>query len=110
MKRLIASALLAALAQAAGAVAGEPPRSAGGVAFAEPSGGVTDTVYVVAPPNYAYVIARAPGSFLDCGTGAERRATDADGRDAAALFCGVSLTETVATPDVGAPARLFVHY
>ncbi|MEO1311440.1 MAG: hypothetical protein AAFV51_10805 [Pseudomonadota bacterium] len=89
------------------AAAGE---SVGGVILGEAKAGITDAVYVLAPPDYAYVMTRSAGSFLDCGEGASLRAVDADGRDAADLLCGVTLTETVATPKVGASARLYVHY
>ncbi len=99
-----------ALANTAFAISALADETAGGVVLGEAKAGVTDTVYVLAPPDYAYVMTRAAGSFLDCGEGANLRAVDGDGRDAAALLCGVTLTETVATPDVGASARLIIHY
>lgn len=84
--------------------------SAGGVALGDSQGGVTDRAYVTAPPNYAYVVERESGSFLDCGEGMDGRSTDADGRDMAGLRCGVTLTETVVIPAASKSARLVVHY
>ncbi|HXI87696.1 MAG TPA: hypothetical protein VNH64_09570, partial [Parvularculaceae bacterium] len=43
--------------------------SAGGVALGDSDGGVTDRAYVMAPPDYQYVVERDSGSFLDCGEG-----------------------------------------
>jgi len=84
--------------------------SAGGVAVGEGAGGVTDRVYISAPPNYVYVVEKERGSFLDCGEGQETRATDGDGRDLAALRCGVTLTETIFIPTAAASARIIIHY
>ena len=84
--------------------------SAGGVAVGEGHGGITDRAYVSAPPNYIYVVETERGSFLDCGEGKEARATDADGRDVAALRCGVTLTETMVIPAAAESARITVHY
>lgn len=84
--------------------------SAGGVAVGEGAGGITDRAYITAPPNYLYVVEKERGSFLDCGEGRETRATDADGRDRAALHCGVTLTETVVIPAAASSARIVVHY
>lgn len=84
--------------------------SAGGVAIGEGHGGVADEAYVIAPPHYLYVVEKEPGSFLDCGEGQESRATDASGRDAAALSCGVTLTETIVIPAASASARIIIHY
>ncbi len=89
-----------------GAQAGE----AGGVALGDSRGGVTDRAYVMAPPNYAYVVEKEPGSFLDCGEGVTQRATDADGRDLAGLRCGVTLTETIVIPAAAVSARIIIHY
>jgi len=84
--------------------------SAGGVAIAEGSGGVTDRAYVSAPPHYLYVVETERGSFLDCGARQETRATDEDGRDMASLRCGVTLTETIVIPAAATSARIIVHY
>lgn len=104
----------AALSPAAAAASGPPVAGAGvgagGIALGASEGGVTDHAYVVAPPDWAYVTARAPGSFLDCGEGAEVRRTDHDGRDAPQLSCGVSITETLVVPAASHRARLIVHY
>ena len=88
----------------------QPMRTAGGVAIGEGVGGVTDRAYVSAPPNYADVVEKEPGNFLDCGDGIEARATDGDGRDMAGLRCGVTLTETIIIPAAAASARLIIHY
>lgn len=85
-------------------------KTAGGVALGDSRGGVTDRAYVIAPPDWAYVVEKEPGSFLDCGEGMEARATDADGRDLAGLRCGVTLTETVVIPTAAASARIIIHY
>ena len=95
-----------ALAGEAGVIRG----SAGGVAIAEGSGGVTDRAFVSAPPNYLYVVETERGSFLDCGARQETRATDKDGRDMAILRCGVTLTETIVIPAAASSARIIVHY
>ncbi len=84
--------------------------TAGGVSIGESHGGIADEAYVIAPPHYLYVVEKEPGSFLDCGEGQETRATDANGRDAAALSCGVTLTETIVIPAASASARIIVHY
>ncbi len=83
---------------------------AGGVAIGEGRGGVADEAFVVAPPHYLYVVEKEPGSFLDCGEGQETRQTDESGRDAAALSCGVSLTETIVIPAASVSARIIIHY
>ncbi|MBB5518127.1 hypothetical protein [Amphiplicatus metriothermophilus] len=80
------------------------------MALGESQGGVTDRAYIMAPPNYAYVIEKEPGSFLDCGKGLDRRLTDAAGRDRAGLACGVTLTETLAIPAAAESARIIIHY
>lgn len=85
-------------------------KSAGGLALGEGHGGITDQAYVIAPPNWLYVVERERGSFLDCGDGQETRMTDDSGRDAAELTCGVTLTETVIIPAASASARIIVHY
>lgn len=90
------------------ALAGE--RSAGGLALGEGHGGITDQAYIVAPPNWLYVVEKERGSFLDCGEGQETRSTDASGRDVAALTCGVTLTETIVIPAASTSARIIVHY
>lgn len=87
-----------------------PATSAGGVAIGESAGGITDRAYVAAPPNYLYIVEKERGSFLDCGEGQDGRATDEDGRDMAALRCGVTLTETIVIPAAAASARIIVHY
>jgi len=84
--------------------------TAGGVAVGESQGGVTDRAYVIAPPNYAYVVERKAGSFLDCGDGMDAQATDKNGRDLAPLQCGVTLTETIVIPAAAASARVVVHF
>lgn len=110
--RTVLTAAFAALALtvAGPATAGEPPLTAGGVAIGDSTGGVTDRAYVTAPPNFAYVIEKERGSFLDCGDGQETRAADEDGRDEAFLRCGVTLTETIVIPAAAASARIIVHY
>lgn len=102
--------LAAALAAPAVMLTSAAAGSAGGVALGEARGGVTDGAFVTAPPDYAYVVEREAGSFLDCGDGMDARATDADGRDLAALNCGVTLTETLAIPAAARSARIIVHY
>jgi len=71
---------------------------------------LADAAFVAAPPDYRYVAMRAPGSFLDCGAGAEARRTDAAGRDAAPLACAVTLTETIVIPAASQSARLIIHF
>lgn len=85
-------------------------RSAGGLALGESHGGITDQAYVIAPPNWLYVVEKERGSFLDCGEGQETRATDEAGRDVAELTCGVTLTETIVIPAASTSARIIVHY
>lgn len=92
------------------AAAQSPAVTAGGVAVGEGAGGVTDHAWVTAPPNYLYVVERERGSFLDCGEGQELRAADADGRDRAALRCGVTLTETIVIPAAASSARVIIHF
>lgn len=95
------------------AVAGReaPARaSAGGVALGEAHGGIADQAYVIAPPNWLYVVEKERGSFLDCGEGQETRATDEAGRDVAELTCGVTLTETIVIPAASTAARIIIHY
>lgn len=93
------------------AVCADAPRgTAGGVAVGEGSGGVTDRAFILAPPNYVYVVEKSPGSFLDCGDGQEIRTTDNDGRDMAIMRCGVTLTETIVIPAAAESARIIVHY
>lgn len=96
-------------AQSGGAQA-QKAQSAGGVTIADGAGGITDRVFVAAPPNYLYVVEKERGSFLDCGEGQDRRATDEDGRDVAFLRCGVTLTETVVIPAAATSARITIHY
>ncbi|MEL7490019.1 MAG: hypothetical protein AAGJ73_04815 [Pseudomonadota bacterium] len=82
----------------------------GGVSVGDSQGGVTDRAYVMAPPNYAYVVERESGSFLDCGEGMDARQTNADGRALAPLQCGVTLTETIFIPTAAASAKIIVHF
>ena len=82
----------------------------GGVLVGDNLGGFTDRVWVVAPPETAYVLELAPGSFLDCGTGQSQRQVDGHGRDEAPLLCGVTVTEILHLPDVGTPARITFHF
>ncbi|MEM8771824.1 MAG: hypothetical protein AAGD92_09280 [Pseudomonadota bacterium] len=106
----LAAIVSVALTFSSAALADPPNRSAGGVSVGEGAGGVTDHAYVTAPPNYLYVVETARGTFLDCGEGAEMRATDADGRDRAPLRCGVTLTETVVIPAAASSARVIIHF
>ena len=103
-------ALSAGLLVLSGAAAAEGPGSVGGIAIGEAHGGIADEAFVIAPPHYLYVVEKEPGSFLDCGEGQELRMTDEAGRDAAALSCGVTLTETIVIPAASASARIIVHY
>ena len=109
------AALMAAL-MAAPAFATEPITAeravtgAGGLALGAAEGGVTDRAFVTAPPNYHYIVERAPGSFVDCGAGMDARVTDPAGRSVAPLTCGVTLTETIVIPAASSSARLIVHY
>ncbi len=84
--------------------------TAGGLAPGESSGGVIDTLFVTAPPHWFYVVEKQAGSFVDCGNGSDYRSTDHNGRDSAALTCGVTLTETLVVPAASQSARLIVHY
>ena len=84
--------------------------SSGGIALGESRGGVTDRAYVTAPPNWAFVLEREAGSFLDCGEGMDARVTDDAGRDLAGLRCDVTLTETVVIPAASQSARIIIHY
>ena len=106
---LTAASACAALLAVSPAWAGETA-SAGGLALGESHGGIADQAYVLAPPNYLYVVEKERGSFLDCGEGQEIRLTDADGRDAAELTCGVTLTETIVIPAASTSARIIVHF
>lgn len=99
-----------ALAQSDRATERVPERAAGGVSIADARDGVTDSAFVLAPPNYRYVVVREPGSFVDCGAGQEARVIDTDGRDFADLTCAVTLTETVVIPAAARSARIIVHY
>ncbi|HRX38977.1 MAG: hypothetical protein KDA48_05515 [Amphiplicatus sp.] len=101
-------AMSAAALLCGAALAGDA--TAGGVAAGESQGGVTDRAFISAPPNWSYVVEREPGSFLDCGEGMDARMTDEDGRDLAALRCGVTLTETIAIPAAAQSARIIIHY
>lgn len=101
---------LAAPLIAAVAVAPASAESAGAVALGESLGGVVDRAYVSAPPQFAYVMERAAGSFLDCGEGAETRKADEAGRDQPSLTCGVTLTETIVIPAAADSARIIVHF
>ncbi|MEO1015029.1 MAG: hypothetical protein AAFX08_07550 [Pseudomonadota bacterium] len=101
--------LFAIAALAVSPAAAETP-AAGGVALADARDGVTDAAFVVAPPNYRYVVAREPGSFVDCGAGAEAKATDESGRGVAGLACAVTLTETIVIPAASRSARVIIHY
>jgi len=85
-------------------------RTAGGLALGESHGGIADQAYVVAPPNFLYVVEKERGSFLDCGEGQELRSTDEAGRDVAELTCGVTLTETIVIPAASTAARIIIHY
>jgi hypothetical protein len=106
VNRPIAS-IAAAAALLGNAIAGG---EAGGVAIGEGHGGVADEAFVLAPPFYLFVVEKEPGSFLDCGEGQETRKTDEFGRDAAALSCGVSLTETIVIPAASVSARIIIHF
>ncbi|MEM8986592.1 MAG: hypothetical protein AAGC95_07700 [Pseudomonadota bacterium] len=94
---------------APGAAETAPPM-AGGLALGETFGGVTDRAYAMGPPNFAYVVKRSPGAFLDCGAAMEMEAHNDAGLSDVALDCGVTLSETVSVPRVGAKASLTIHY
>lgn len=98
------------LAAMATPLAASDVRSAGGVALGESHGGITDQAYIVAPPNWLYIVEKERGSFLDCGEGQEIRKTDSSGRDVSELTCGVTLTETIVIPAASASARIIVHF
>ncbi len=104
----VAGVVVLLAAMSAPAKAGE--RSAGGLALGESHGGITDQAYVIAPPNWLYVVEKERGSFLDCGEGQEIRTTDDSGRDAAQLTCGVTLTETIVIPAASTSARIIIHF
>jgi hypothetical protein len=106
LNRVLGAAFAAAFSTSA--MAGD--RSAGGIALGESHGGITDEAYVIAPPNWLYVVEKERGSFLDCGEGQEIRKTDGSGRDVAALTCGVTLTETIVIPAASSSARILVHF
>jgi hypothetical protein len=101
---------IVAAALSTGPVLAGGAASAGSVAIGESQGGITDRAYVSAPPDWSYVVEREPGSFLDCGEGMDASSTDRDGRDLAALRCGVTLTETMVIPTAAASARIVVHF
>lgn len=86
------------------------PEAAGSVALGEPDGGITDHVFVAAPPNFQVVIERNSGSFVDCGDGMDLTRTDAAGRRMSDLDCRVTLTETVVIPAASASATVIIHY
>ncbi|MEM9263148.1 MAG: hypothetical protein AAGA22_06180, partial [Pseudomonadota bacterium] len=85
-------------------------RSAGGVAIADATDGITSAAYVLAPPNYSFVVEREAGSFIDCGGGQQIRSADQSGRLVEELSCSVSLTETVVIPAAAESARIIIHY
>ncbi len=85
-------------------------RLAIGAALGDASGGVTDRVFVAAPPYAAFVVERASGSFVDCGAGMSSVSVDADGRTVAELPCGVTLTETLFVPTAAASAKVYIHF
>ena len=107
---VLASTSLAQERAGAGQQLASKPHAAGGVAVGDAQGGVTDRAFVSAPPNYAYVIEREAGSFLDCGEGMDQQSTDEDGRALAPLACGVTLAETIFIPAAAASARITIHY
>jgi len=84
--------------------------SMGGLAVGEPDGGIVDRYFVTAPPNWVYFVENQRGSFVDCGEVSARGQTDPDGRDMAALNCGVTITETMVIPAAAQSARLIVHF
>lgn len=109
-KQFVTGTVAAAWLALAAAGASAADASAGSIAVGDSQGGVTDRAYISAPPNWSFVVEREPGSFLDCGEGMDARQTDADGRDLAALSCGVTLTETMVIPAAAQSARIIVHY
>lgn len=84
--------------------------SVGQLVIGEGADGITDRAYVIAPPNWYYVVDIEPGSFLNCGDFTQARKTDDDGRDQASLNCGVTLTETVVIPAASTSATITIHY
>ncbi len=84
--------------------------SFGGVTAGDSVGGVTDRVFVTAPPEYRFQVETEPGSFLDCGRNWQSGIADGDGRHQALISCGVTLTETLVIPASATSARLTVHY
>lgn len=104
------AALAAVGTPVSAAFAAEPAGSVGGIALGDSEGGITDRAFVVAPPDYQYIVERDSGSFINCGEGMDVRVTDGDGRDLAPLRCGVTLTETVVIPTASESARLIVHF
>jgi hypothetical protein len=109
-KHLVNAGLALCFAAAPALASDRPPSATGGVAIGESLGGITDRAFVLAPPHWAYVVEREPGSFVDCGEGMDPRATDSNGRDVAVLQCGVTITETVVIPAAAASARIIIHY
>lgn len=85
-------------------------KSAGSITPGVSHGGVISQLYVTAPPGWAFQLERTPGSFVDCGEGRRMLVTDKDGRAAANLSCGVTITETLVIPAASESARLIVHY
>jgi hypothetical protein len=111
VRKQILNGIACALALSGAALAGPAGQgSAGGIVLGATHGGITSEAYVTAPPNWLYVVERERGSFLDCGEGQDQRTTDASGRDAAHLTCGVTLTETVVIPAASTSARIIIHY
>ncbi|MEL6506001.1 MAG: hypothetical protein AAFR29_00075 [Pseudomonadota bacterium] len=86
------------------------PRAAGGVAAGENRGGVIDSVHVMAPPGWAFVLETQAGSFVDCGNETIAQHTDADGRSTVSLTCGVTLAETLVIPAAARSARIVIHH
>ena len=108
---MLAAALLPLLCAAlAGGVQAGHLKGIAGVLLADNLGGMTDRVYVSAPPSTEYVLSLERGSFLDCGAGMAVFQTDEDGRSMAPLTCGVTLAETLVIPSASKPARLIIHY
>lgn len=85
-------------------------RAAGGVAAGENRGGVIDSVHVMAPPGWAFVLETQAGSFVDCGNETIAQHTDADGRSTVSLTCGVTLAETLVIPAAARSARIVIHH
>jgi len=93
-----------------GGTPSQSSQTASGLAPGENIGGVVDRVYVMAPPNWSYVLETQAGSFVDCGDDTQNAKTDADGRDAVGLNCGVTLSETLVIPAAARSARVVVHH